>query len=267
MSERQAEYITEASELMGWKEEKQIQTEFSGFVMIYDCVLKRYGNLTKAAVHGAILRYCGMEDRVCKASLKSIGEMIGVDKATVMRYAKELCVDGYLKDLTPDLRNRPHIYADTGAVQIKNKLTVAHNNATVAPCNATVAQNQLTRVNIKDIKKQEIKEGAKERATPKKAKDFPEVMLVHSVMGRYPARDTWDMVCDAVEKVQKRLGRPPVRDDLLPFWRFWRIKGWSIKNLSWLTDLAVSGNIPTNGNGHKPSVQQSYDAIDRVLGV
>ena len=165
------EYITDVSELMGWNEPKKIITEISGWVPIFDCVLQDNNNLTKTAIHGAMWRFCQMKDNACRASLATIGKMIGVDKATVMRYAKELCDEGYFVDLTPDLKNRPHIYADTGKVRMRSKFDVAQDNTGVAQCNATVAQSQLSKVLNKDINTlSERKEKAKERIEDQRAK-------------------------------------------------------------------------------------------------
>jgi DnaD/phage-associated family protein len=121
-----------------------------------------YHDETIAAVFGAIWRYCQMEDGVCRASLDTIGGAIGVDKATVMRHAKTLCDDGYLKDLTPDLRNRPHIYAETGKIVMTSRIDgiaqrnagIAQSNSRVAQRNASVAESKLN----KDFKKDSIKQ-------------------------------------------------------------------------------------------------------------
>ena len=116
-----------------------------------------------ATVFGRMWRFCQMEDGVCKASLETIGEGIGVDKATIMRHAQKLGEAGYLKDLTPDLKNRPHVYADTGKAglsvnisgvaqrNVKSK-TVAENNVTVAQRNVTVAESQLNKDSKRDSK-------------------------------------------------------------------------------------------------------------------
>lgn len=95
-----------------------------------------------------------MEDNVCKASLETIASDLGIDKATVQRHADKLCDLGYLKDLTPELRNRPHVYVDTGKLQIKASVTVAHGNTDVAHGNVTVAESQLNKVLKKDINKE-----------------------------------------------------------------------------------------------------------------
>lgn len=139
---------------------KTILADVDGFTPVIDSIVEDLG-LMSAVVFGRIWRYCQMDDKVCKASLEKIGEGIGVDRATAMRHAKELCDAGYLKDLTPDLRNRPHVYADTGKAGISiaisgvaqrnvKKQTVAESNTTVAQSNTTVAESKLN----KDLKKE-----------------------------------------------------------------------------------------------------------------
>ena len=83
-------------------------------------------------------------------------------------------------------------------------------------------------------------------ATPK-ASQIPELILFRSVTERYPARDTFEIVVGAIQKISTRLGRSAIREDILPFWQAWRTKGWRPTNLSWLTDWAVGGEIPQNG--------------------
>lgn len=134
------------------------------FTPIVDDIAKELGLVT-AAVYGAVWRFCQMEDRVCRASLEKLAEVLGVDRATVMRHIKVLCEKEYLIDLTPGLRNVPHTYKDNRkTVALCNSLpqkTVAQNNSsdkTVAECNATVAESHLKRL---------YKETPKESATPK----------------------------------------------------------------------------------------------------
>lgn len=127
---------------------KTILANVDGWTPLMDEISTAHGIVT-SAVFGRIWRFCQMEDGVCKASLETIATDLGIDRATVQRHADKLCELEYLKDLTPDLRNRPHIYVDTGKLQIKVSVTVAHGNTTVAQSNVTVAESQLN----KDLKK------------------------------------------------------------------------------------------------------------------
>jgi hypothetical protein len=142
---------------------KTILSELDGFTPVIDCLVQEYGLVT-AAVFGRIWRFCQMKDGVCNAPLEKVSEGIGLDKATIMRHAKKLVEGGYLVDLTPDLKNHPHTYADTGKVTISSQISVAHRNAEkasvaqcnagVAECNTGVAESQLKIVDKIDSKKE-----------------------------------------------------------------------------------------------------------------
>ena len=137
---------------------KTILSELDGFTPVIDCLAREHGLVT-AAVYGRIWRYCQMKDGVCQASLETLSQDIGLNKATIMRHAQKLVEAGYLEDTTPDLRNHPHTYRDTGKLTITSKISVAQcntsnasvadSNASVADSNASVAESQLK----KDLKK------------------------------------------------------------------------------------------------------------------
>lgn len=142
---------------------KTVLADVDGFTPIIDSMAIEHG-LIYAAVFGRMWRFCQFEDGVCKASLETIAHGLHVDRATVMRYAEKLVKDGYLKDLTPNLRNVPHTYADTGKASIKIGVvaqdnaeirTVAHSNSSVAHSNRTVAQSNLKKVS-KKVKEETI---------------------------------------------------------------------------------------------------------------
>jgi len=51
-----------------------------------------------------------MRDGVCRASVATLAARLNMDTSTIRRHLKTLTDSGYLQDLTPGLRNRPHIY-------------------------------------------------------------------------------------------------------------------------------------------------------------
>jgi DNA-binding MarR family transcriptional regulator len=124
-------------------------SEVKGFTPVIDVLADELG-LMPAVAYGVVWRYCQMEDGICKASMAKIARRIGVDRATVHRHIKALCKAGYLKDLTPGLRNCPHTYADTGRAKIRLlavKSSVAESNSklqTVAECNSSEKVLQST---------------------------------------------------------------------------------------------------------------------------
>lgn len=153
--EKQAEYITDALEMIGMTEPKQIIQEVSGFVPVFEALLEKYDDHITALVFGRRWQYCRMRDGVCKASLETIANDLKISPATVMRHTERLVEDGYLIDLTPDLRNVPHSYADAGKIVMKSQLTasISQGNTSISQGNATVSESQL----IKGINRQDKK--------------------------------------------------------------------------------------------------------------
>ena len=139
-----------------------IQSKIKGFTPLPDSIAETHG-LMRAAVFGKVWRYCQMRDGVCKASLETIADGLGIDRSTVSRHIEALCQDKYLKDLTPLLKNKPHVYSDTRKMKFTINLTVAENNTTVAQSNVTVAESRMS----KDSKKESKKENLAREKTPR----------------------------------------------------------------------------------------------------
>lgn len=192
---------------------RTILADVDGFTPIIDAVIEEVG-LMSAVVFGRMWRFCQMGDGVCKASLEKIAEGIDVDRATVQRHAEKLCEAGFLKDLTPDLRNRPHIYVDTGKAGLRlsfsgvaqsnvEPVTVAESNVTIAQGNVTVAESHMN----KDFKRlSKIQEEEEERATAEIVKAYETEIGVITPMiadglkdaaGTYPLKWTLDAIREA----------------------------------------------------------------------
>ncbi|HUV90772.1 MAG TPA: helix-turn-helix domain-containing protein [Anaerolineae bacterium] len=91
------------------------KANLKGFTPIIDVVVKDTSFMT-AVVFGVVWRHCQMDLGACIASLETLAGTIGVGRKTVVRHVKELVKLGYLRDLTPERRNAPHVYVDTGKV-------------------------------------------------------------------------------------------------------------------------------------------------------
>ena len=98
----------------------------SGFTPCPDVLVKLYSHTT-ALVWGKVWRYSQMADGVCKASILRIAEEMNVAPNTISKHIEILEADGYVKDLTPDVRNKPHEYIDTGKIILKISLEMAQN--------------------------------------------------------------------------------------------------------------------------------------------
>ena len=92
-------------------------SEVKGFTPVIDVLVAEVGLIT-ANVYGVVWRYCQMETGVCTASLETIAHRIGSSRKTAERHIKRLVKQGYLADLTPNLKHKPHTYADTGRIKI-----------------------------------------------------------------------------------------------------------------------------------------------------
>jgi DNA-binding transcriptional ArsR family regulator len=151
--EEQADYVTEALEMMGVIEPRQIVTEISGFIPVFEVVLRKYGDHMTALVFGRMWQYCGMSDGVCRATIDRIASDLQISGATVMRHIEKLEADGYIYDKTPDRRNRPHEYVDCGLVAMKGSLSaIAQKNVRPAQKNVAIAESQLIKQDNTNIK-------------------------------------------------------------------------------------------------------------------
>jgi len=105
---------------------KTILTKIDGFTPLPDLIVNKYGVIT-AAVWGSTWRYCQMSDGVCRASLEKIAKRIGVSRQTVITHLEILVKDKFFEDTTPQLKNKPHIYRDTGKVAMYNRFGIGVN--------------------------------------------------------------------------------------------------------------------------------------------
>ncbi len=101
--------------------QKEITAYVSKFTPCPDVLVEKYSHTT-AMVWGKIWRYCQMEDGVCKAAIERLAKELNLSDVTIDKHIKLLEDDGYVKDETPDVRNKPHVYTDTGKLKLKINL-------------------------------------------------------------------------------------------------------------------------------------------------
>jgi DnaD/phage-associated family protein len=101
----------------------------SGFTPCPDVLVDLYGSTT-ATVWGKIWRYSQMADGVCKASVLRLADELNMSANTFSKHAQILEVNGYIEDTTPDVRNKPHVYVDTGKLRIKISLEMSEIGGT-----------------------------------------------------------------------------------------------------------------------------------------
>jgi len=114
-----------------------VTTKIKGFTPVIDSVAQQMGFVT-AGVYGLVWRHCQMEDRVCRASVETLAEMLQLSPKTIRRHLDLLVQAGYIIDTTPDRRNAPHVYRDAGKVQIDGEIAANEVGQKVQPA----AQNE-----------------------------------------------------------------------------------------------------------------------------
>lgn len=110
-----------------------------------DNVLKDTSLIT-AVVFGGMWRYCQMQNGVCQATLETIAERVGLSRQAVIEHIQKLEEAGYIEDTTPDLRNRPHTYRDTG----KAGLHIGVSAVNVVDSESSTVNVVDSRVNVVD---------------------------------------------------------------------------------------------------------------------
>ncbi len=81
------------------------------FSPVIDVVAADIG-LVAAAVYGAIWRFCQGDQHVCNASLETIAARVHLTRRCIAQQIAVLEQKGYIEDLTPKRKGRPHSYRD-----------------------------------------------------------------------------------------------------------------------------------------------------------
>lgn len=124
--EVRVEFVGEAAPTIGTHPADFPPTEtaskvaMGGFTPVFDVVAGDESlGTTNALIFGVVWRHCQMKRGVCDASVPTLAELTGVCEKTVRRHLATLCTKGYLIDLTPDVRHRPHTYKDAGKIKFE----------------------------------------------------------------------------------------------------------------------------------------------------
>jgi len=181
-------------------------------------------------------------------SVKTICQKTNLSIATVVNALNALRTNGFAEMVGKSKRGTCNYTISAtriGAFQWLESADSSGYNATVL-----VAEN-------KPLVNHPIKPSIKKAGHPK-ASDIPELVLYREVVKHWPKPFQRETVVQAVRQVSGRLGRPVTKDDLSPFWTAWGGVSGNEWSLVWLTEWAVSGEIPqrSNGNGHRPTNTQ-----------
>jgi hypothetical protein len=78
-----------------------------GYVQLGYRACKELG-MSHAAAFGVVYGFCCMGSYVCTASQTKMADRIGLGPRQFRRLLRDLIIEGYVVDLTPAVRNRPH---------------------------------------------------------------------------------------------------------------------------------------------------------------
>ncbi len=146
--------------------ERTAEVELSNFTMAPDHLVETLGPLA-ALTFGLVWRYSQMHDKVCRASIRTLAGRLNLGKTTLLREIKKLVRAGYLQDLTPKVRNVPHLYADAGKVKFRLRMEASvppwdtsSKRRTVPRWDSSVPQGDATVPHkIKTVPHRQLKRG------------------------------------------------------------------------------------------------------------
>jgi hypothetical protein len=170
-------------------------------------------------------------------SVKTICKKTNMSTATVVNALNALRTNGFTQLVgrsKRDTYNYTILVAKITAFQWVESSDSSGQNGNVSAAKIKPSPNHPL--------KPSVKEGATKPAAPR-ANDFPSNVLFREVTERYPSKANWHDVLKFVDGVSRRLGREPVKEDLLPFYSAWCAMGWNANSINWL-EYAVKGTFP-----------------------
>lgn len=154
--------LTDANSMLGKGYEleapvTEIFGALTGYTPTPDTLCKKYGYVT-ALVWGRMWRYCQGRDGVCRAKIETISVGLGMSVRTVIRHIETLIEGGYFEDKTPNLKNRPHVYADTRKLRLAFSTEIIECGVTESHSTMTESHTHYDRESHEDsINKREVK--------------------------------------------------------------------------------------------------------------
>jgi len=247
---------------------KEISASMGGFTPLFDCVIQDVG-IIGASVFGRIWRYCQGERGVCQASIGRIAQELNMSERTVIRWQSVLCEAGYLEDLTPELRNKPHTYRDTGKVQLEMRLDAVQNGVTESHSDRKSPQNGMTEshpamteshsgYDLKSLEETSKRQGKRQKEGGTKVPDPPPKRKAENgnEINKHPAIQAYREAAHMYPPASWRpiivevVGEQP--DDLQRWARTvlaWIGLGWNPKNAKGMVDFFKRGEVP--GENHR----------------
>ena len=212
-----------------------------GWTPCIDVLVDDYGIIT-AAVFGRVWRYCQGERGLCDASLETVAKETRLAYRTILRHVKLMVKDGYLEDLDPGVRYRPHRYRDTGKVHVTINLKAGLSESQI---------RSVTESHIGMTESQLKKEVKKQRRDSRS--DHPAILCIRGLVGKYPPKELYD---DAI----KILGDSPDGEKLAACRKEWIQRGYNPNAWTWLTEWYQNGT----GKTTRRKVESGHTTLEGV---
>lgn len=100
-----------------------------GYTPVPDKLVREY-DFTTAYAWGKVWRYCRMANGTCTASHETIAKRAGMSRRSLIEKLNVLIEAGYIEDLTPNLKNKPHTYCTKkGEEKILSAMQISHTES------------------------------------------------------------------------------------------------------------------------------------------
>ena len=259
---------------------KELPSTLSGFTPAPDVLIKKYGFVT-ALVWGRIWRYCQMSDSVCRAKIETLAAELGMSDRTIIRHIDPLVEDGYLKDMTPDLRNRPHLYADTGKLRIRISIeatmTESQSGVTQSHSAMTLSHPQGDRESHEESIKKQVKKNTTDMLTLTRKILEGSMTIENAIAAGVPVTEDMRKAAEARDQAPKSFEAALGFSKPLPWWssKEWTtFSVWVVEQYiadarifekfeAWRNTPFVKGSI--SNQRVRGFVTEFYDAFDMFL--
>lgn len=173
--------------------------EMRNFTPLVDSLVKVYGPAA-AAVWGRIWRYEQMPGGKCTASKETLAEGLRISVRTAQRHIDKLIKDGYLEDLTPNQRNKPHELITTAKARIEfiveavdDGMPKSHTSG-MSKCHSHY-DKMSDEESIKKQNKKNLLPPAPKKKSRDERLDHPAMVAYNEIMRLWPAHSVRDKVC------------------------------------------------------------------------
>lgn len=232
---------------------------------LFDTYLRDMGEAELKVVMCVCRHTFGYHRTKCEMSLRNMATFTGMAQNSVLAGALAAEKRGLIKRKKPDNENsRITTVWEAIVIAEPTETTASVGEADCLSSRGTTASFAEGQLGLN--KKESIKESKRNArvggSSPSKSKkesdvrkDHPAIRAMVSTVGRYPQKDYWDAIIEA-------LGDSPDRPKLASCWEAWKKTAFNKTSVAWAIDWYRNG-IPAglngNGNGYHPGTAPAPD--------